>query len=639
MATEKNVWLHTRSAAADLSSYQYHAVYLNSSDQIALCSTQGQVSIGLLQNEPTSGQNADVAFAGIAKGLLGGTVTYMDPLCTDTSGHLIKANDNDENVIGRALKSGVATAIIPVMVIPSVGLSAGVTPSQETYTAHANYASTGQYLAVKAHTDDGEVILCAAAGEAILGILQNAPASGAEAEVCTYGECTAKAGGTVTAGDRLAIDASGQVVTASGNAQVIGWAVADIASGATGTIFVAPVGMYSVDGSTLADGKIWIGSSGNAAVACTPSGHVSMTNAGAFSVTNVATTSSGDAAGDLIYRDASTTFERLAKGTAAQILAMNGAATAPEWIAQSAITAGNATTAATATNVATTSSGDAAGDLIYRDAAATLERLAKGTAGQILAMNTGASAPEWVSMSSDATMAAGGAVTIGAKKVAVSKLYSAAQGCIFRTDATNAVSELSLADGKIAVGDGTDVVALSAKTSGQILVGNGTTLASVAVAGDATLVAAGTLTLDKEFIRTSVTDITAANVKTLNATPVVLVDHSALVGAGTIAAGDALIFHGAVVNLYGGAAAYDQAENMTVVYQTAGGGATVSLTLANFCNGGVDGKLSTLKPIATDVAPDADEDLVIKCSASPYNAQGDRNMRVVCYYSVMTPHA
>jgi hypothetical protein len=40
-------------------------------------------------------------------------------------------------------------------------------------------------------------------------------------------------------------------------------------------------------------------------------------------------------------------------------------------------------------------SGQAAGDMLYADTAASLARLAKGTAGQVLRMNSGATAPEW----------------------------------------------------------------------------------------------------------------------------------------------------------------------------------------------------------------------------------------------------
>jgi hypothetical protein len=45
-----------------------------------------------------------------------------------------------------------------------------------------------------------------------------------------------------------------------------------------------------------------------------------------------------------------------------------------------------------------------AGDLLYATAADTLVRLPKGTAGQVLVMNSGATAPEWSSTSSGATL-------------------------------------------------------------------------------------------------------------------------------------------------------------------------------------------------------------------------------------------
>ena len=84
------------------------------------------------------------------------------------------------------------------------------------------------------------------------------------------------------------------------------------------------------------------------------------------------------AAGDILFASAANTPARLAKGTARQVLAMNSAATAPEWVASPQ-------------SVMTT-----AGDIIYASAANTMARLAKGTARQVLAMNSDATAPEWI---------------------------------------------------------------------------------------------------------------------------------------------------------------------------------------------------------------------------------------------------
>ena len=107
--------------------------------------------------------------------------------------------------------------------------------------------------------------------------------------------------------------------------------------------------------------------------------------------------------------------------------------------------------------------------------------------------------------------------------------------------------------------------------------------------------------------------------------------------SGEIAAGDVLMFEGAELNIYGGGTNYDQASNMIVKYQTAGGGATASTTLVNFLSGGAAGKLGTIKKIVTDITPEADQDLVLTASASPKNVNGDRLMRITVRYQVYTP--
>jgi len=145
---------------------------------------------------------------------------------------------------------------------------------------------------------------------------------------------------------------------------------------------------------------------------------------------------------------------------------------------------------------------------------------------------------------------------------------------------------------------------------------------------------------DGPVIRSTTVDIAAADVKTLNATPVVLVDHSALVTAGICAAGDALIFQGAVINEYGGTTDYDQDGDCVVEYTT--GPVVVSLTLDDFFNDGTAGSIATIKPLATDLAYNqviVNDDLELKMTASPFNAAGNRLARVTTYYSVFTPHA
>lgn len=102
-------------------------------------------------------------------------------------------------------------------------------------------------------------------------------------------------------------------------------------------------------------------------------------------------------AGDLLYATAANTLARLGIGTARQVLATNSGATAPEWVAS------------------LQSLLTAAGDIIYASSANTPARLAKGTAAQVLTMNSGATAPEWATPSAGAFV--GAALTTNATQV------------------------------------------------------------------------------------------------------------------------------------------------------------------------------------------------------------------------------
>jgi len=396
-------------AASDLSSSQYYAVKLNGSNKLAICATRGERPVGILQDDPTSAQTGTVALLGISKAILGGTVTEMDPLTTDSSGKLISATDEDDNIIGLALQSGVSNDIKAVFLCPGGGGAAAGLLGQQTFVSSANYASSGQYCGVKAHTTAGQIVKCSSAGERALGILQNAPALSAEAQVVTFGPATAKAGtGGFTAGDALAVEADGELVTATNSAQVVAWALATVVEAATGSVFVAPAGMNSVVGAALADGKIWAGNGSGLAAAVTPSGDATMSNAGAFTVTDV--TVGSDATGDLLYKSSATALARLGVGGAGRLLQLNAGNTAPQWSALS----GDATIAdggaITVTDV--TVGSDATGDLLYKSSATALARLATGGAGKLLQVNAGDTAPQWSAVSGDATIADGGALTV-----------------------------------------------------------------------------------------------------------------------------------------------------------------------------------------------------------------------------------
>lgn len=104
-----------------------------------------------------------------------------------------------------------------------------------------------------------------------------------------------------------------------------------------------------------------------------------------------------------------------------------------------------------------------------------------------------------VAVSGDATLAAGGALTIANDAVSNAKLANMTRGTIKVGGALNAPTDLDV------------------KTSGQILVGDGTDIASVAVSGDATLAANGALTIADDAVSGSnIADGGIGNAKLLN---------------------------------------------------------------------------------------------------------------------------
>ena len=104
------------------------------------------------------------------------------------------------------------------------------------------------------------------------------------------------------------------------------------------------------------------------------------------SATN-ATNISGGATGSIPYNTASSTTSFLSLGTNGYVL--TAGVSAPQYVAQSTLSVGSATTATTATNVA----GGAAGSLVYQTGSGATSTLALGTSGYFL--TAGASAPQW----------------------------------------------------------------------------------------------------------------------------------------------------------------------------------------------------------------------------------------------------
>jgi len=105
-------------------------------------------------------------------------------------------------------------------------------------------------------------------------------------------------------------------------------------------------------------------------------------------------------AGDLLYASGTTTLAKLGIGTTNYVLTSSGSA--PQYVAQSTLSVGSATTATTATNLA----GGAAGSVAYNTGSGATSFLALGTTNYVL--TAGASAPQYVAQS---TLSVGSATT------------------------------------------------------------------------------------------------------------------------------------------------------------------------------------------------------------------------------------
>lgn len=110
-----------------------------------------------------------------------------------------------------------------------------ITTSRDLVWTAAADLSAKQYFIVEGTTTG--VNLCGD-GEIALGVLQNAPASGAAANVQSIGMTKVICGGTLTVGAAVASDTDGKCVDAASGDFIIGFCVDSAGSGETASIYL-----------------------------------------------------------------------------------------------------------------------------------------------------------------------------------------------------------------------------------------------------------------------------------------------------------------------------------------------------------------------------------------------------------------
>ena len=106
-------------AGADLSAKQYNFVKLNSSGQAIAIAAITDIPVGVLQNAPTSGQEAEVLVSGGTKLVAGEAITLPAFLSVTSAGKAdkIAVSDTTQYVVGQALTAAGADAEVITAVV------------------------------------------------------------------------------------------------------------------------------------------------------------------------------------------------------------------------------------------------------------------------------------------------------------------------------------------------------------------------------------------------------------------------------------------------------------------------------------------------------------------------------------------
>ncbi len=108
----------TRVAGADLSALQYTFVKLSTTDTVVTCTAATDIPIGVLQNAPTSGQEAEILVVGGTKLTAGATIAIGNILGTTSAGaaSVLTTSDTTKYVLGTAISGGASAEIITAVI-------------------------------------------------------------------------------------------------------------------------------------------------------------------------------------------------------------------------------------------------------------------------------------------------------------------------------------------------------------------------------------------------------------------------------------------------------------------------------------------------------------------------------------------
>ncbi len=164
MSIEQNVVTIARTAGADLSAKQYCFVEQSSAGTITVCNTAGENALGVLQNDPTSGQTGSVACNGVTKVLAGATIVPGDQLSTSAAGKAIVATSTYV-IQGEAISGGADGEIISMLIKPMAASGTVLITEDSSLQETTVVISTAELLAL--YTTPKSLVAAPGAGFAI----------------------------------------------------------------------------------------------------------------------------------------------------------------------------------------------------------------------------------------------------------------------------------------------------------------------------------------------------------------------------------------------------------------------------------------------------------------------------------------
>jgi|TARA_R100000093_G_scaffold17740_1_gene10173 hypothetical protein len=114
--------LGTLTAAGDLSSKQFYFVKLASATTVNVCTAITDLPIGILQNDPESGEQAVVRIFGISKVSADGTITAARWIGTSSDSQaagITPGSDTTVYVMGQAIQAASAGETFTMFLNPS----------------------------------------------------------------------------------------------------------------------------------------------------------------------------------------------------------------------------------------------------------------------------------------------------------------------------------------------------------------------------------------------------------------------------------------------------------------------------------------------------------------------------------------